>query len=484
MGRGRLYWQHFMLTVGMVLLSFVLLAVVFVSISYQYTIKQNKNSMEANATHVAELTSALLTSGYSTKDNIFRAYISSVAAISSNTLLIANYDGELVYCSDTTIFADSEMEFHIPLYIREPIIVGDTYNAMTTFDGQLTETSFAVGKPVDVQTVGGVLTVGMVFVVSSASTFVDLWGDFAAIFFVAAMAVLCICLVSASITARKQTKPLKDMAEAARAFGHGDFDVRVPDDGGHDEMAELGRAFNSMADSLSQSESRRREFVANISHELKTPMTTISGFVDGILDGTIPQEKAPEYLRVVSTETKRLSRLVRKMLDLSQLQSGAQPVGQDRFDIVEVLSQVLVSMEGRITGRGLDVDAQLPDQPVLVQGVADDITQVCYNLLDNAVKFSAAGTAIGVSVTTQGSKALVSILNHGETIPPEEQDVIFERFHKTDRSRSMDKEGVGLGLYIVKTILNAHKENIAVASENGVTEFVFSLTLVQPVKDR
>ena len=483
MGKSKLYWQHFLLTVSMVLVSFALLAMVFISMSYQYTIQENKKHMEANADHLASLTSTLLMNGHSTQDEIFRIYISSAAAISSNTLIIANYDGEMVYCSDTSVFLSDAMEVLIPRYIREDIILDSAYNAMTTFDGQLKETSFAVGRPVDVQTVGGVLTVAMVFVVSPAESFVDLWGDFAAIFFAAAMAVLIFSLFSASITANRQTKPLQDMAQAAQAFGRGQFDVRVPDEGGHDEIALLGRAFNSMADSLSQSETRRQEFVANISHELKTPMTTISGFVDGILDGTIPQERAPEYLQVVSSETKRLARLVRKMLDISQLQAEER-AGGERFDIVEVISQVLISMEQRITGRGLDVEASLPEEPVLVQGSTDDITQVCYNLLDNAVKFSTPGTAIGVSVTTKGSKALVSVRNHGETIPPEEQSAIFDRFHKTDHSRSMDKEGVGLGLYIVKTILNAHKEKIALSSEAGVTEFVFSLTLAQPLREK
>ena len=477
---SRLYWQHFLITGGMVLLSFVLLAIVFISMSYQYTVRENKDNMERNATHIASLTASMLSSGYTLKDENFRIYVTSVAAVSDSTVIITSTDGALSFCSNPAIYAEDNLEAHIPRYILEPVLVEGGYAAMTTFDGQLKETSFAVGRPVDVDTVGGVLTVGMVFVVSTASTFMDLWGDFAAIFLAAMLVVLCVSLLSASVSARRQTQPLKEMAEAARAFGHGDFQVRVPDDGGQDEMAALGRAFNSMADSLSQAESRRREFVANISHELKTPMTTISGFVDGILDGTIPRERADEYLRVVSAETRRLSRLVRRMLELSRLQARAGEAAQSRFDIVDILSQVLVGMETRITDRQLDVDAQLPETPVVVQGDADGITQVCYNLLDNAVKFSQPGTRLGLSVTVERNKALVSVRNHGETIPPEELNDVFERFHKTDRSRSMDKDGVGLGLYIVKTILNSHGENIAVFSQDGVTEFVFTLTLAKP----
>ena len=143
----------------------------------------------------------------------------------------------------------------------------------------------------------------------------------------------------------------------------------------------------------------------------------------------------------------------------------------------EVLLRVLVSLEGKINARHLDVDTQLPDGSVPVWGDPDSITQVCYNLLDNAIKFSDEGSTMGIAIAAKGGKAYVSVRNTGETIPPEEQPLLFDRFHKTDRSRSEDREGVGLGLYIVKTILGNHKENITVTSENGVTEFTFTLTL-------
>ena len=224
-------------------------------------------------------------------------------------------------------------------------------------------------------------------------------------------------------------------------------------------------------------QAKRSEFVANISHELKTPMTTIAGFADGILDGTIPPEREKDYLKVISSETRRLSRLVRKMLDLSRLQSSERVTAQEQFDICEMMLRVLVSLETKINGKHLDVDTQIPEDPVAVWGDPDAITQVCYNLLDNAIKFAYAESTLGISVTTRAGKAYVSVRNRGDTIPPEEIPLVFDRFHKTDRSRSEDRDGVGLGLYIVKTILNSHKENITVTSEDGLTEFTFTLTL-------
>ena len=163
------------------------------------------------------------------------------------------------------------------------------------------------------------------------------------------------------------------------------------------------------------------------------------------------------------------------MLDLSRLQSDER-AAQQQFDICETLVRALVTLENKVNAKHLEVDAQLPEEPIPVWGDQDAITQVCYNLLDNAIKFSQEGGVLGLEVTVKGAKATITISNQGETIPPEEQQLIFDRFHKTDHSRSADRDGVGLGLYIVKTILNSHKENITCTSEDGLTKFIFTLT--------
>ena len=170
---------------------------------------------------------------------------------------------------------------------------------------------------------------------------------------------------------------------------------------------------------------------------------------------------------------------MRRMLDLSRLNALAENAitAQETFDLTEVMSQVLISLESKITDRDLDVDVQMPDEKVMVWGEPDSVTQVCYNLLDNAAKFAASGTVISIQVTKKDGKAITKIRNLGATIPSDELPLLFERFHKADSSRSMDREGVGLGLYIVKTILGNLKVTINVTSEDGVTEFVFTLTL-------
>jgi signal transduction histidine kinase len=302
------------------------------------------------------------------------------------------------------------------------------------------------------------------------------------IFLSVSVLVVLVSVVLTTYFSRRNTVPLRAVAKAASAFGHGDLSARVNTDGKFPEdMEDLALAFNNMASSLQKSEYQRQEFVANVSHELKTPMTTISGYVDGILDGTIPEDRAIHYLTLVSDETKRLSRLVRSMLDISRLQDqGGIPADQKtRFDIGECAGQVLISFEQKILSKSLDVDVDFPEHPVYALANQDYITQVLYNLLDNAVKFCPQEGQLTLSIREGGSKVYISIRNSGQTIPPEELPLVFDRFHKTDKSRSrqQDRDSWGLGLYIVKTIVCSHGEDISVTSADNQTTFTFTLPL-------
>ena len=209
-------------------------------------------------------------------------------------------------------------------------------------------------------------------------------------------------------------------------------------------------------------------------------MTTISGYVDGILDGTIPESRRDYYLRIVSEETKRLSRLVRSMLDISRLQDqGGIPEDKKiHFDMEEAVGQVLITFEKKITDKKLEVDVDMPEHPVYTYAASDMVTQVIYNLIDNAVKFCPEGGTLGLRIKEGGNKIYISVSNEGETIPPEELPLVFDRFHKLDKSRSKNRDGWGLGLYIVKTIVCSHGENISVTSRDGKTEFTFTMPLV------
>ena len=478
-----LYKRQFALMAGVLLVAFALLGSAFAALSYQYIIQDKRETLERNASYVAAFTSSYLSSagGAGIQEPAYQLYISSLANISGSTVILAENDGEIVYASSGRSHGpNSLLSGTVPGEVMDLISQDGKFAGLSSLGGLLSDKCYVSAVPILQSSYITGLTYrrGVVLVASDTTVLAGMWQDLAIIFLLSAAVVLLLAAAASSVTSLWQTKPLKDMADTVRRFGRGELEARVEGyEERKDEVGELAGAFNTMADSLAKSEAQRTEFIANVSHELKTPMTTIAGFADGILDGTIPKEKAPEALATISSETRRLSRLVRRMLDLSRLQSSENVLAQERFDISEVLLRVLVSLEGKITSRGLDVETHLPDGSVMVWGNPDAITQVCYNLLDNAIKFAAADSVLSLTIQIKGEKVHVSIANLGGTIPPEELGQIFDRFHKTDRSRSVDREGVGLGLYIVKTIINNHREAINVTSEDGLTTFTFTLTV-------
>ena len=256
----------------------------------------------------------------------------------------------------------------------------------------------------------------------------------------------------------------------------GNFEARIPAvSWRQDEINQLALAFNAMAESMEKSEQLRRDFIANVSHELRTPMTTIGGYVDGVLDGTIPPERQTYYLQIIRDEVRRMNRLVVTMLEIARMQSGNMTLEISAFDIGEQCSRTALNLEERITAKQLDMVLDLPRDTVMVRADRDKITQVLSNLLDNAVKFAQPGTPLVLRVTLHGGKVHVSVQNHGPEISPQDLPHVFDRFHKADRSRGRDRGGLGLGLYIVKTILSGHGESIWVESANGITTFTFTL---------
>ena len=232
-----------------------------------------------------------------------------------------------------------------------------------------------------------------------------------------------------------------------------------------------------MAESLDNLEKMRNSFLANVSHDLRTPMTTISGFIDGITSGAIPPEKHEYYLGVISAEVHRLSRLVSQLLDISRLESGDRKFNYEDFDVAEVGRLILISFEQKIEDKKLDVEFDTDDEEMPVVADKDAIYQVLYNLCHNAIKFSKEGGKLSIKITKYGAgKVRISVFDEGQVIPEEDIHMVFERFYKSDKSRGLDKSGVGLGLYICKTIIDAHGEEIHVESrEDEGTEFYFTL---------
>lgn len=296
--------------------------------------------------------------------------------------------------------------------------------------------------------------------------------------------VLIAGMIGCYFISERITTPLRNMSRAAQSFSRGNFDVRV-EVRGNDEISELTRTMNSMADSLAELEKLRSDFLANVSHDLRTPMTTISGFIDGILDGVIPEEKHEYYLKIVASEVRRLSRLVTVLLDISRIQAGERRFNIVSFDVCEVARRILISNENRINEKGLDVEFECDCDNMYIKGDSDSIHQVLYNLVDNAIKFSYKHGRLVISIRENSDETVsVSVFNSGEGIANEDLKYIFDRFYKVDKSRGLDKGGVGLGLYISKAIVQAQNGSIHAESKYGEwCRFVFTMPSANDVEE-
>ena len=459
----------------------LLMVLVLVGISFQALVKDYLtdtavSELQKNSTAIADLASAYSTDGTFLNQQ-FMVNLDVASQVTGADAVICNAAGQVVICSDSLTGCDHQGLWVEQEYLRK-VIANNGDVATGTITGLYEESRYVVASPISDFVTGENL--GIVIVSRPIDSTTAVLTKISNMLLTVSMLSVALSILIIAIPVRRQSDPLKQMANAARAFGHGDLDARVKlEEGYPEEVEDLARAFNNMAQELQKSEYQRKEFVANVSHELKTPMTTISGYVDGILDGTIPTERHRHYLQIVSDETKRLSRLVRSMLDISRLQD--QSMSEDKkihFDMEECAGQVLLAFEQKITKKRLNVDVDMPAHPVYTNACEDMVTQVIYNLIDNAVKFCPEGGILGLKIKEGGSKVYVSVSNTGETIPTEELPLVFDRFHKLDKSRSQNRDGWGLGLYIVKTIVCSHGENISVSSRDGVTEFTFTMPLV------
>ena len=460
----------------------LLAALLLVGVSFQMLVKnflEDKavENLKNDSSAIAQVAAAYYTdSNLSGRD--FLINLSVASKISQADAVICDANGKLVLCSDAPLGCEHQgMVITNRDYLNQ-VKTQEYVVSSGMIDGLYDDARYVVSTPI--RDSGG-NTVGIVMVSTPTAATVMVLERLSELYIFVSVLVILAAVVVMTFYTRKNSSPLRDMAKTAIAFGHGDLKARakVPA-GSPEEIQELTLAFNNMAQSLEKSEYQRTEFVANVSHELKTPMTTIGGYVDGILDGTIPEQQQRHYLQIVSDETKRLSRLVRSMLDISRLQDqgGIPEDKKTRFDMEECAGQVLITFEQKINAKKLNVQVDMPEHPVFTNACQDYITQVIYNLMDNAVKFCPEGGNLGLQLRECGSKIYVTVSNDGQTIPTQELPLLFDRFHKLDKSRSENRDGWGLGLYIVKTIICSHGENISVSSANNRTDFTFTLPLV------
>lgn len=456
------------------MISFSMFGAGFLWQSYNYTLGEIKIDLEDDASKISELTTLLIENNNEIMRQMYFSSLTVVMQETDSDIFISNIDGQIIFVADSDGIRNGNNEY-ISSMALDTVIKNGKFNELGNFGGIYNDVHYTCGVPVlDNEND----TIGAVFVSTSSASALQMLDDLRRMFLLTGGFVLFLAIVVSYFVAQNVSRPLKKMSKAARSFGRGDFSIRVDEDR-DDEIGELAHSFNQMSSSLERLEELRSTFIANVSHELKTPMTTIAGFADGILDGTIPPERQNEYLEIISNDTKRLSRLVIRMLETSRIQSGQMKINPARFELCETVCRTVLGFEQKINDKKINMDMDFESDFIHVIGDADSIVQVVFNLVDNACKFTPENGTIRVSIKRDGVKAITSISNTGQTISSENLPLIFDRFYKVDKSRGIDKNGAGLGLYIVKSIITMHGEDISVSSADGVTEFRFTLPIVE-----
>lgn len=486
-----LFKKYLRMTSLIILVSFLCLGSVLIVFISRYWNMERYDLLKNNAQGVSNIAAQSL---IDEKDNTFtidgQRLSEFVSAFSENInacILVTDVNGQIVMAHNGVKLKENTGEGITTLdsvFIEQAVRNGE-FSGTSNLGGYFGEDYYVVGVPIVVTNESGInTTIGTAFAASTLDFLTGFRAEIIKMFFLAALAAFMVAFGVTWLYSYKMTRPLRLMCDATKSFAMGDFSVRVPVFS-DDEVGELAKAFNQMAETLASSESMNRNFIANVSHELKTPMTTISGFIDGIIDGTIPKEKEKHYLGIVAQEVKRLSRLVKTMLDLSRIDSGKMQIHPARFDISNTIIVTLLSFEAKIEEKNIEIRGLEDSEPTFVDGDPDMIHQVLYNLTENAVKFTNEGGFIEIHTEETPDRITVSVRNSGPGIPPDDAKMIFDRFFKTDKSRSKDKTGMGLGLYIVKTMVQLHGGEIRVESvENEYTLFEFWLPNTAPKDEK
>ncbi len=365
-------------------------------------------------------------------------------------------------------------------YIDKSYLRGSEYTLRGTLDGTFKkEMDIYVAPIIETDSEGHRFDLGEIIISTPQPINYTIGNQILRIAVYSTIIVLILAFMFAYYSSGKIVRPIKAIRDGAEKFAKGEFNARVKlskNDGKVKELNELAQTFNDMASELEHFEEVRNNFVSDVSHELRTPMTTITGFVDGILDGTVPKGKEEEYLKIVHDECIRLSKLVNSFLEVTRNLNQKIELDITNFDINRLITQTVVGFEKAVDEKNIKVDIQLCDEMCIVKADKDSIKRVITNLFDNAVKFTPEKGNIKIEITESQQEVYISVKNTGKGISADEQKLIFERFYKEDKSRSQNKGGTGIGLYIVKSIINRHGKNITVESkENEYTEFKFAL---------
>lgn len=455
-------------------LLFVTLTLVFVLMSVFVNDELAKSKYDI-LNECCEVISNSLISGFGNVTDVTYSLIETVSDVNNLDIYVVDRNGRIHLCS-CEIFAKNKNCIHSNTILSQKFLNNVSAEGnleLSSIDGLYDKMCYTSSKKIPLANNDCFYVIS----VSKALTSTDLIKRILGMYAISAIIPIVFMFIAEYGLMYRITRPLKFMSISAKAIAKGDFSKRVPVMS-NDEIGELSVLFNRMSDSLSRTETTSKSFVANVSHELKTPMTTISGFIDGIIDGTIEEDRKEYYLKIVSDEIKRMSRLVHSMLSLAKLESGENPIKKSEIRLSESIVSIVISMEQKIAAKNIDIKGLDELTQTEVFGDADLLYQVVYNLVDNAVKFTDENGTIIFSLRRINDLVEFRICNSGKQIPNEDLPHIFEKFYKSDKSRSHQKDSLGLGLYISKTIIELHSGKITAGSiDGGFTEFVVQLPI-------
>lgn len=435
----------------------------------RYVLASEEKALLRNAQEIRDLTVFLLENDSSEAYDLFQRSLNSYSYQLNSSIFITDIHGQVMLAAQGNQSPKVGTKLNVSLL--EMVLDGKTVRQWGDLDETYPEKRLNIILPLVLQgEIGGAL-----FLSSPMPQIDFLMLNVLRILLLSVLLSLAISFAFAFFVTQRISRPVRKIKKAAEEFAKGNFDTRISEYR-EDEMGELAIAFNNMAQSLDELEQNRRSFVANVSHELRSPLTTIGGFVEGLMDGTVPDEKRKQYLSIVLDEVKRMTRLVNDLLYMER--SNKEELQMSVFDVNELIRLVLIGMEGRITEKQIDVSVEFCSEVQNVCADRDGILRVVTNLVDNAVKFTPQNGKIHIGLKEDASLVNVEIQNTGEPIPPSALPHIFDRFYKADQSRGINKNGTGLGLYIVKTILARHGQSVYVTSD-AVQGTVFGFSLAK-----
>lgn len=464
---GKLFWTNVLI----LMIVFVLICGVLSFIVNDYIMdRQYEMSLKVSET-VEYWTGYLQVENNNVRSHDFyRRTLNEWAEFLDADITVANLDGYVVESTNSNVTV-------IPAEYLDKIKQGEVVRAKGTFDGMYDGKVMTVAVPIEYY---GTLIGGM-YVNTLMPNLTKMVGSLLAWFILASTVSIIVSFALVYRQSSNISTSVQKINSAVLDIAAGNFDQRIAV-AGTDEISQLASSFNFMAGSLEKLDNMRSRFISDISHELRTPMTSISGFVEGILDGTIPPEKQEDYLKIVLDESNRLKKLVTDMLEMSKMSSSEYKLNAAEFDFAELIRVCIIGLEQKISDKSIELNVDFKAEKLAVFADRDAIQRVLINLIDNAIKFSYPNTIIDISMWFDSKKAYFSVGNYGDGIEKEELPHVFDRFYKTDESRTNKSAGAGLGLSFVKNIMLLHKQSVWVDSNPAkegsnikYTRFTFSL---------